>query len=139
MGLLDSVLGNVMDSLGKGGAAADGANPLLQMVMNLVQQNGGLAGLVNNLGQHGLAEQVASWVGTGSNLPVSAEQLGQALGGGSLAELASRFGMNSAEVGDGLARYLPEVVNQLTPEGRLPDSDNGLEQGLAALTGKLFG
>lgn len=137
MGLLDGVLGGVMDSLGKGDAA--GGNPLLQMVMNVVQQNGGLAGLVNNLGQRGLAEQVASWVGTGANLPVSGEQLGQALGGGSLADLAAKFGLNGTEVSDGLAKYLPEVVNQLTPEGRLPDNENGLEQGLAALAGKLFG
>ena len=137
MGLLDGVLGGVMDSLGKGGTA--GGNPLLQMVMNVVQQNGGLAGLVNNLGQRGLADQVASWVGTGANLPVSGEQLGQALGGGALADLAARFGMNGAEVGDSLAKYLPEVVNQLTPEGRLPDNENGLEHGLAALAGKLFG
>ena len=137
MGLLDGVLGGVMDSLGKGGTA--GGNPLLQMVMNVVQQNGGLAGLVNNLGQRGLAEQVASWVGTGANQPVSGERLGQALGGDALADLAARFGMNGAEVGDSLAKYLPEVVNQLTPEGRLPDNENSLEQGLAALAGKLFG
>lgn len=138
MGLFDGVLGNVVNSLG-GANAESAGNPMLQMVMNLLQENGGLAGLVNNLSQHGLGEQVASWVGTGNNLPVSAEQINQALGNGPLADLAAKFGLDGGVVGEKLAQYLPDVVNQLTPDGRVPENDNLLEQGLSALGGKLFG
>lgn len=138
MGLLDGVLGNVLEGLG-GGDTASAGNPMLQMVMNLLQQNGGLAGLVEQLGKSGLGQQAASWVGTGDNLPVSADQISQALGQGPLADLAAKFGMGGADIGDGLAKYLPEVVNQLTPEGRIPENNQLIEQGLAALGGKLFG
>lgn len=141
MGLFDRVVGSVLSNMG-GNPQAGGGGEIMQLVMGLMQQNGGLAGLVNLLNQNGLAQQAASWVGTGDNLPVSAEQIGRALGNGPLAELAGKFGIDPAQLSGSLAQYLPEVVNQLTPQGRLPDNaDNtdALSQGLNALTGKLFG
>jgi uncharacterized protein YidB (DUF937 family) len=140
MGLFDGVIGNVLNELGAGNTA--GGSDTLQMVMGLLQQHGGLGGLVEKLGQSGLSQQAASWVGCGANLPVSAEQISQALGSGPLAEMAARFGLNPQEISGKLAQYLPEAVNHLTPEGRLPDNANDtdqLGQGLAALAGKLFG
>jgi len=142
MGLLDGVIGNVLNNLGNSGGSQAGGNDLMQMVMGLLQQQGGLGGLVEKLSQSGLSQQAASWVGTGANLPVNAEQIGQALGSGPLAELAAKFGIDPQQVSGSLAQYLPEVVNQLTPQGRLPDNANDsdlLGQGLSALTGKLFG
>lgn len=131
MGLFDSLVGEVMNNLG--GDALPG------LINGLMQQEGGLAGLVQHLGQGGLAEQAASWVGNGANLPVNAEQITQALGSGPLAELAGRFGLDVGQVSQGLAQYLPEAINQLTPEGRLPEGGDLLNQGLSALAGKLFG
>lgn len=139
MGLFDSVVGSVLNNIG-GGQAAGG--DMMQLVMGLLQQNGGLGGLVDLLNRNGLAEQAASWVGTGNNLPVSADQITQALGNGPLAELAGKFGIDPQQLSGSLAQYLPEVVNQLTPQGRLPDNANEpdlLGQGLSALAGKLFG
>lgn len=139
MGLFDSVVGNVLNNLG---GARGGGNDMLQLVMGLIQQNGGLGGLLDKLKQGGLADQVSSWVGNGANLPLSAEQISQALGSGPLAQLAGQFGLNPEEISGGLAKFLPETVNQLTPEGRLPDNANDtdlLGQGLSALAGKLFG
>jgi uncharacterized protein YidB (DUF937 family) len=141
MGLLDGVIGNVLNNLGTDGAQA-GGNSMMQLVMGLLQQQGGLGGLVEKLSQSGLSQQAASWVGSGANLPVSAEQIGQALGSGPLADLAAKFGLNPQEITGSLSQHLPEVVNQLTPEGRLPDNANDtdlLGQGLSALAGKLFG
>ena len=66
----------------------------MQMVMGLMQQKGGLGGLVEKLSQSGLSQQAASWVGTGANLPVNANQISQALGSGPLADLASKFGID---------------------------------------------
>lgn len=142
MGLFDDAIGSVVNNLGgAAGIQADG-NPMLQMVMGLIRQNGGLGGLVDMLARNGLGQQAASWVGAGANEPVSADQLGQALGSGPLAALAGQFGIDPQTLSSSLARYLPEVVNQLTPEGRLPDNANSndlLENGLTALAGKLFG
>lgn len=142
MGLFDDAISSVVNNLGgAAGTQADG-NPMLQMVIGLIRQNGGLGGLVDMMARNGLGQQAASWVGTGANEPVSADQLGQALGSGPLAALADQFGIDPQTLSGSLARYLPEVVNQLTPEGRLPDNANSndlLENGLTALAGKLFG
>ena len=140
MGLFDSVVGSVLNNMG--GNAQSGGGDIMQMVMGLMQQNGGLAGLVEMFNQSGLSQQAASWVGTGDNLPISAEQIGKVLGSGPLAELAGKFGIDPQQLSGNLAQYLPEVVNQLTPQGRLPDNAGDtdlLGQGLNALTGKLFG
>lgn len=81
MGLLDQLAGQVLGSLA-GGAQGGGQSPLIQLVLNLIQNSeGGLGGLLSKFNQAGLGDQVASWVGTGQNLPVSADQLGQVLGG----------------------------------------------------------
>ena len=115
MGLLDGAIGDMLNNLGGATGARDGGNPMLQMIMSLMRQNGGLGGLVDMLAKNGLGQQAASWVGTGENEPVSADQLGQALGNGPLADLAGKFGIDPQTLSGNLARYLPEAVNQLTP------------------------
>jgi len=140
MGLFDSVVGGVLNNLG--GNAQAGGGDIMQMVIGLMQQNGGLAGLVEMFNNSGLSKQAASWVGTGDNLPVSADQISKVLGSGQLGELAGKFGIDPQQASGMLAQYLPDIVNQMTPQGRLPDNAAGgdaLSQGLNALTGKLFG
>lgn len=142
MGLLDGVLGNVLGGMTNNAGQAQGGNPLLQMAMQLFQQHGGLAGIVDMFKKQGLAQEADSWVGTGANLPISPERLKQVLGGGGggLAEMASKLGLSEDDAGNGLAQTLPELINQLTPEGRLPDNASSpLEQLLGGLGGKLFG
>lgn len=135
MGLLDSVLGGALGS----GQAGGGDNPVMRVITSLLEQHGGLAGLLDLLKQHGLDRQVASWVGTGENLPVDAGQIIQSLGNGPLAELAGKFGMQPDDLAGKLAGLLPGAVDQLTPGGQIPAGDKLLEQGLGALAGKLFG
>ena len=140
MGLFDSVVGSVLNNMGGGNGAQGG--DIMQMIMGLLQQNGGLAGLVEMFNKSGLSQQAASWVGSGENLPISADQISSVLGSGQLADLASKFGIDPQQLSGSLAQYLPDVVNQLTPQGRLPDNasdTDALGQGLNALAGKLFG
>src|SRR5436190_22908788 len=100
MGLLDSILGSVLGS-GQNHDSRQAAliNAVLQMIANKSGGMGGLAGLVRSLTQAGLGHVAGSWVGTGQNLPVSAEQLqialGGAGGGGMLAQLDQADGMYS--------------------------------------------
>ncbi len=141
MGLLDGVLGNVVGSvLGGAQGQSGGGNQLLQLAMSLLQQKGGLSGVVGMLTKGGMGQQAASWVSTGANLPISPEQITQALGNGTIADLAAKMGMSAQDVSGGLAQYLPDVVNQLTPDGTIPANENALlSQGMDVLRGKLFG
>lgn len=135
MGLLDSVVGALAG--GQGG----GNNALLDVVMQLInQQPGGLAGLVQSFQQGGLGDIVNSWVSTGQNLPVSGEQLQAVLGGGTLQNIAAQLGVSNGEAAGGLASILPQVIDQLTPNGQMPQGNDLLAQGLDMLKkGGLFG
>jgi uncharacterized protein YidB (DUF937 family) len=81
---------------------------------------GGLNDLIGKLTQGGLGQQVNSWVGTGANQPVQPGQLGAALGQDTLDELAARAGMSREQLLNQLAPILPEIINRLTPQGRVP-------------------
>jgi uncharacterized protein YidB (DUF937 family) len=130
MGLLDGLLGNLT-----GGNAQQAQNPLLQMGLQMIQQNGGLPGIIAKFQQAGLGQQAGSWVGTGQNLPISADQLQQVLGSGSIAQIAQQLGLSHGDAGNGLAQALPQLIDKLTPAGQVP-ADHGdlLAQAMAALT-----
>jgi uncharacterized protein YidB (DUF937 family) len=135
MGLFDTLVDVVSSQAGN----AMG-NGLLSTVMEMVNnpETGGLKGLVEKVAAGGLGEQVASWVGTGQNLPVSAAQIQSVLGSETVQNIAARFGIDPTAAADSLASMLPEVVNQLTPNGEVPATDSDLvQQGLTALTGFL--
>ena len=120
MGLLDSVLSGV---LGGAGGQASASNPLIQLAGSLLSNNsavGGLPGLVQQFEQAGLGNIVQSWIGSGQNLPVSAQQLTQVLGQGQLQQLAQAAGVDPNQVGGLLAQVLPHVVDHLTPNGQVP-------------------
>ncbi|MFZ2988780.1 MAG: YidB family protein [Ideonella sp.] len=135
MGLLDSMVG--MLGQAQGGNQAD----LMGLIGGLLDSNapgGGLAGLVSQFQQGGLGEVVASWISTGQNLPVSAEQLQSVLGGHSgLNQLLAQTGMGQGELMGQLAKFLPLVVDQMTPNGQLPAS--GSTPDLGSLLGGLLG
>jgi uncharacterized protein YidB (DUF937 family) len=129
MGLFDSIVGAVAGGAGQGGGGADLVGALLQQVGG----GQGLQGLVQQFSQGGLGEVVQSWVSTGQNLPISGDQIAQVLGNGQLAQLAQQFGLNPDTVANQLAQFLPQVVDQLTPNGQLPSG------GAADLMGMLGG
>ena len=81
---------------------------------------GGLSDLIGKLTAGGVAPQVNSWVGPGANQPVQPGQLGSALGQSTLNELAQRTGMSQQELLNQLAAVLPQLINHLTPNGRVP-------------------
>ncbi len=101
-------------------------------------KSGGLAGLVQNFKDKGLGEAVASWVGTGANLPISAAQIQQVLGNQQIQQLAAEVGISPDMVTSHLAQLLPEVIDKLTPSGAVP-THGMLEQGIDLLKGKLMG
>jgi uncharacterized protein YidB (DUF937 family) len=132
MGLLDGLVGNALGSL-LGGQPGGNQNPLVGAALQLIQQQGGLPALLGKLQQGGLGTQVASWVSTGENAPVSGQQLGQALGADALNQIGGQLGLDPSAVGQGLSQLLPDLINQMTPNGQVPaDHQNVLEQGLSS-------
>lgn len=109
------------------------ATGVLEMLTS--QQTGGLQGLVQSFEQNGLGHIASSWVGGGPNLPVSGEQIQNVLGSDALNSLAQKAGIAPSIAGPLLAQLLPGIVNHLTPEGKIPESGNLLEQGLSFLKG----
>ena len=126
MGLLDGLLGSVLGGMAGPQNQAQGGGQLLQMVLTMLQQNGGIEGLLAKMQQAGYGGQAQSWIGTGQNQPVPPDALSQIFGQGQLADIARQLGMSREDAAGGLARALPDVVDRMTPEGRIPEDTNDL-------------
>jgi uncharacterized protein YidB (DUF937 family) len=82
--------------------------------------SGGLGDLLNQLQQGGHSETANSWVGKGPNKAIAPGDLANALGADQISQLSSQSGLSRDELLSGLSQYLPQVVDHLTPDGRLP-------------------
>jgi uncharacterized protein YidB (DUF937 family) len=134
MGLLDELLGGVMGGMKGGAGGAQPQNPLMQIALQLLQQNGGIEGILGKFQQAGYADQAQSWISTGENRPISADDLQQVLGQGQLGQIAQQLGLGQREAADGLASMLPQVIDRMTPQGQVaPGSGDLVEQALAIL------
>ena len=109
-----------------GGLGGPAAGALLAAAMALVQQQGGLSGLLDKFRQSGLGQHADSWVGTGPNMAVTGDQVHQVLGGDALSGIAARLGVPVQQAGTSMAQLLPELINQLTPGGQVPGNHNSL-------------
>jgi uncharacterized protein YidB (DUF937 family) len=118
MGILDSLESSGI--LGQLGAAVLPA--VLGEVMGTGAQGGTLSAIVAKLQQAGMGDQVKSWIGNGQNLPITAEQLQQALGSDTAKQLAARFNIPLDQLGPVLAQLLPKAVDNASPNGHLPAS-----------------
>ena len=145
MGLLDGFLNQL-----KGGQGEDsGLSGLISMAAKNPQivaavagllstrdtsvgGNGGLGGLVDAFQEKGIGDMVSSWISTGPNPPITAPQLTHVLGGDTMAQFAHKSGVPLAEAGSLLAGLLPSVIDKLTPDGNMPDT-NSLEGTLRSL------
>src|SRR4029077_4958334 len=107
MSLLDGLLGG---AVGAGVASA---------LNSFIQQHGGVQGVVTQLEQQGLGNTVRSWISTGPNQPISAEQVNSAFGG-VINQIAAKTGMTPQELTQKLAQHLPAAIDHLTPNGALP-------------------
>ena len=137
MGLLDSVLGSVLGGRQQqGGGAGSLINIVAGMLANTGQGGtgtagsagaglGGLAGLAEQFQRGGLGDVMKSWIGTGQNQPISPDALGDVLGGDLLGKLTQQTGMGQSDLLGQLSQMLPQMVDQATPEGRIPEGGLG--------------
>ena len=85
--------------------------------------SGGLGDLLNQLQQKGQGDAANSWVSNGPNKQIAPGDLANALGADQIDSLSSQSGLSRDDLLKGLSQYLPDVVNHLTPDGRLPNED----------------
>ncbi len=128
------ILNTVKSVLGGG---ENKQNDLMSTIMFLVgSESGGLNGLISQFKKKGLGDVISSWVGTDKNLPVSSDQIKSVLGNDTVTEMASKLGMDSNALTGQLSNLLPQVVDKLTPEGKVPEGDI-LSKGMDILGGFL--
>jgi len=108
MGLFDSLIGGVV-----------GAG-MVSVVNNLLEQQGGVQGLINKFQQQGLGETVNSWVSTGPNKPISPDEVHRALGPELLQQLSAKSGLSVQDLAQKLSTILPQAVDTMTPNGNVP-------------------
>jgi len=133
-GGIEQMLGGLLGKNTQGGASS---SAMLTMAMTLVQQNGGIAGLVQKMQGSGLGDIVSSWVGTGANQAVSASQLESALGSTVVTKAAAQAGVDPSQAMGGLAAMLPQLIDKLTPDGNVNAGSNAmLTQVMGMLRGK---
>jgi uncharacterized protein YidB (DUF937 family) len=105
MGLLDGLLGGAVGA------------EMVTVVNGLIEKHGGIQGIVAQLEQQGLGGTVRSWVGTGANQPITADQIHQAFGSDTVKELAAKLGMTPQDLASKLSQILPQAIDKLTPGG----------------------
>jgi uncharacterized protein YidB (DUF937 family) len=108
MGMFDGILGGVIGA------------EMATVVNGLIEQHGGIQGVVAQLEQQGLGGTVRSWVGTGANQPITADQIHQAFGSDAVKQLAAKLGLSPDVLAAKLAQVLPQAIDKLTPAGAVP-------------------
>ncbi len=129
-GGLDDMLGGLMGGGGSGGSGS--TMSALVPVLGGLLASGGLQKIMGGLKANGLSSQADSWVGTGPNQAVDGPQMEKAVGKEQIQAVAKQLGISESQAADVVAKALPEVVNKVSPEGKLPP-----EQDLDAAFDKL--
>lgn len=134
MGLFDQMMGGMLNSMLSQAGSSGGLGSLLSSMMNGPMAQavpgfinsalaktpyGSLEGVLAQLQQAGLSEEVASWISTGPNAPVSGAQIIGALGEGQVSQIAASLGLSAEALPDLLAQYLPTIIDRLSPNGVL--------------------
>src|SRR5262249_43428249 len=131
MGLFDEVL-----SMAGVAAGSQQHGNAVSAIMDYINspQVGGISGLQQRFQEKGLGSVASSWIGTGANQPVSADQLQQVLHSGALEAAAQKYGLDSGQLTGMMSQLLPHVVDKLTPNGQVPESGalGQLMKGLSA-------
>jgi uncharacterized protein YidB (DUF937 family) len=82
--------------------------------------SGGLGNIIRELQDSGHGRVAQSWVGTGPNEEIAPGDLANALGSDTLNALSRQTGLSVDDLLAGLSQDLPDLIDQLTPNGRLP-------------------
>ena len=134
MGLLDVLNGMQNGPHGQSTPSSQsgsgGMSPMTMAILGLLAGgaagsviSGGLGDLLNQLQQKGHGDTANSWVSNGPNKQIAPGDLANALGADQIDSLSSQSGLSRDELLKGLSQYLPDAINHLTPDGRLPNEN----------------
>jgi len=118
MGLLDSLL-NMAAGSTKATKSNQNAVSTIMEVLIQNKQSGGLDGLIGTLTKGGLGNVVDSWISTGKNKSVKTSQLNNVLSGDLVSQIASRLGISNTAALGMVAKFLPLIIDKLTPDGKV--------------------
>ncbi|HXY55447.1 MAG TPA: YidB family protein [Nitrospirota bacterium] len=118
MSLFDQLKGGLASKLG--GTNVSG---ILDHAMSLINNpaTGGLPGFIEAFKNKGLGDIVSSWISTGENKPISPDQIKQALGSDKIQQIAEKLGISKDLASQHLSDLLPQIIDKLTPNGKLPE------------------
>ena len=108
MGMFDGILGGII------GASAT------KLLDSYIEKQGGLQNVVSQFEKSGFGDSMKSWISHGQNLPITTEQIHQALGSDTVKELAAKMGLPADKLAELLAQHLPHAIDRVTPDGKLP-------------------
>ena len=108
MSIFDKILGGVI------GAGA------MKLLDSYIEKQGGLQNVVSQFEKNGLGDTMKSWISQGQNLPITADQIHQALGSDMVKNLAAKMGLPADKIAELLAQHLPHAIDKVTPDGKLP-------------------
>jgi uncharacterized protein YidB (DUF937 family) len=135
MGLFDVLAKQAIGSM-LGGSSSTPRGELLSALLN---EAGGLSGLMGKFEQAGLTDTFSSWVEIGENKPIRPDQLQQILGSDAVAGLATKIGLDAKTVLPLLSQFLPQIIDKLTPNGALEETHPSGDQLQHVLTSVLKG
>lgn len=128
-GGLGDVLGGILGGGARGGSLAGGGlggSPMLRMLLPMVASmlaSGGLKKVLSGLRAKGKTAEADSWVSTGENQPVAGADIREAVGDEEITSIAEKLGVSKDEAATAVANVLPDVVDQVSPNGELPPDD----------------
>lgn len=144
-GGLGDILGSVLGGgqANKSGFGGKGmlVAALLPMVLSWIQRNGGLSGALSKITSLGHEQQARSWMSNNElNDNLDPNEINRLFDENEIQQVAAQTGANDSEVRQGLAELLPEVMNQLTPNGNLENENEAnqeIEQIISQLSSRL--
>ncbi|MDG2914752.1 YidB family protein [Bisgaard Taxon 10/6] len=118
--MLDKIIGSVLSNVlgGSGNGGAQSGSVITDVLGSLLKNQGGMEGIFNQLQKGGLDDLLNSWIGTGQNKPMNAEQVNEVFGDETLSDVAQQAGVEKAQAQDILSQALPQIIDMLTPNGR---------------------
>jgi uncharacterized protein YidB (DUF937 family) len=142
-GLGGAAIGSVLAGMmgrrrGLGGGRGALLAMLLPVALQWVQRNGGIGAVLKRVHDRGYGRQASSWVSTSDNEVIDADAVEGVIGRDELDRVSRELGVSEAEVKEGFAEILPEMVDQITPSGRLhPQADDVLQDSIPLMQQEL--
>lgn len=130
---------NLLNKLAGMLGGGEGDTATYQAILGWVNDQGGVEAILNKFRQDGLTGVIESWLSKGDNLPISAAQIVSTLGSPAIAALAGKLGVDSLNAASQIARWLPKLIDGLSPNGEIQQQPDLVAAGMSLLKGKLFG